>query len=265
MTGRLHVAGVAATLACLGLLVGAPPLLAQTDNAEIRGTVKDQSGAVVPGVTITITDQATGYVRSTSTDVQGVYRLSGLRPSAYTMLAELSGFTSTRTEGIKLQVGQRAEYDLVMTVSSVAETVQVVGEVALVDTSKAELSGNVLPKQIEALPQLSRNWLSLSAITPGVRSDGGVPTSGAQSTRRVAVNVDAANTTDQCCAGANGTFSTDSIAEFKVLTNNFDAQYGRSIRNGDEHHHQVWDQPLLGELLRLLPRRQDERGGPDHR
>lgn len=229
MTRKRHAVGVVTTLLCFGLLIAATPLVAQTDNAEIRGTVKDQSGAVLPGVTITLTDLATGYLRSTSTDAHGGYRLSGLRPGSYSVLAELSGFTTTRTDGIKLQVGQHAEYDLVLSVSSVAETVQVVAEVALVDTSKAELAGNVLPKQIESLPQLSRNWLSLSAITPGVRSDGGVPTSGAQSTRRVAVNVDAANTTDQCCAGANGTFSTDSIAEFKVLTNNFDAQYGRSI------------------------------------
>jgi Carboxypeptidase regulatory-like domain len=124
----------------------AVPVGAQVGQAELRGTVLDESGAALPGVTIVATHVDTATTRTTTTSPTGTYVMPALPVGAYTIRAELTGFVTLVKEGIRLAVGQSAILDFSMKLASVAETITVVGESPLVDTKKSELSGTVEPK-----------------------------------------------------------------------------------------------------------------------
>src|SRR5439155_11466889 len=134
------------------VVLAALPARGQVGQAELRGTIVDQSGGALPGVTVTATQVETATSRVTVTTETGTYLMPALPVGTYAVKADLAGFTTLVKEGVRLAVGDSATLNFSMRLASVAETITVQGESPLVDTKKSELSGRVEQTQVENLP-----------------------------------------------------------------------------------------------------------------
>src|SRR5262245_2135281 len=131
--------------------------LAQGGTGQIGGRVTDEQGAVVPGVTITLVNQATGVQRTTVTDAEGAYRFPALGPGTYTVHGELLGFSKHEVTNIEMTIGLELVQDMTLRLQAVQETLTVTGRAPVVDTTKSEVAGVVTQQQIEALAMQSRH------------------------------------------------------------------------------------------------------------
>jgi hypothetical protein len=213
---------VAAAIGGLGATLGA-----QGAVAELRGRVVDESGAALPGATLTVTHRETGIVRTTVSSETGAFVVPALQVGAYDVRVELSGFSTLTQQNLRLGVGESANVTFTLNLATVQETVTVSGETPLVDVKQSSIAGRVGTMQVEALPLNGRNWLDLVALVPGARGNPGTIQAGASGSDMAKYNVDGVDITNQCCAGANTGYSQENIAEFQVLTNRFDAEHGR--------------------------------------
>jgi hypothetical protein len=215
--------------------------IAQQQLATLQGTITDQTGAVVPGVTVTATSIETGAARAAITNEAGVYRLPSLEPGRYRVAAELSGFSRAVRDNVTLEVGATVGLAFVMKAGNVTEEVLVTGEAAVVQTERADISSVVERKRIEDLPLVSRNPLALTALQPGVT---GIPTRNdfLQPEQGLGINASGmrggANSAyvDGMSINANphaGTVlivpNVEAVQEFQVITNNPSAEHGRNI------------------------------------
>src|SRR5205823_13747593 len=132
----------------LWLLAGLSEMSAQVTKATILGTVTDSTGAIVPGISITIRNVETGITRAVTTDEQGRYRATQLVVGHYEVAAEAAGFQTLVRSGIELTVGREATLDLTLQVGAVSESVTVTGEAPLIESTKAEVAGLVSEKQM---------------------------------------------------------------------------------------------------------------------
>ena len=212
---------------------------AQETTGTITGTASDQTGAVLPGVTVTVKNTDTGTQRSVVTNTEGVYVATLLPVGAYEVTFELSGFQSQTVRGITLHVNDRQQIDGRLSVGGVAENVTVAAARELVQPIAA-LQTTMGSKQVQELPLNNRNFVQLAVLAPGVSSDlsdeVGVGLASTVSisingARRNAVNwlVDGVSDVD---VGSNITLlstpSLDSIEEFKIITNGYQAEWPRS-------------------------------------
>ena len=165
------------------------------------------------------------------TDGSGQYQISGLRTGVYKVTADLSGFRPVVQENIELLVGQRAVINFRLTLSSVEESVTVTGAAPLVDVTQSKLGGNVDSRQVQELPVNGRNWMQLTMLTPGSRTNtvGDSPTL-ATSAGSFQLNLDGQQVTQLIAQTGYGQprFSRDAMAEFQFVTSRFDATQGRS-------------------------------------
>ena len=152
--------------AALGL-----PRLAGAQEVSLAGTVSDTTGAVLPGVTVTALHVATGSTFVSVTDASGGYRFGALRVGVFRLTTELAGFNTVRQENVELRVGQRPVIDFTMTISSLRESITVTGQAPLVDVSQSKLAGSFDPRQVESLPINGRNWMQLTQLMPGSRTN----------------------------------------------------------------------------------------------
>ena len=133
----------------IGLIVGtllfalAVPALAQQGTAVIAGKATDQQGAVLPGVAIVVTNEETGIFREMTTSEEGTYLASQLTPGRYRVVARLPGFRTVERGGLILPVGTTLTINLALAVGGVEETVTVIGESPLIDTTSARVGGNI--------------------------------------------------------------------------------------------------------------------------
>lgn len=224
----------------LVIALAASPLLAQ-DTGSITGTVKDTSGAIVPGADVKVTGSAGGILRSTTTNGDGDYLAAGLPGGTYDVAITAKGFKTYSAKGVVLRVGQKARLDAQLALGSVSTEVVVQGEsVAQVETQSSDLAGVVTGKQVTQLELNGRNFTQLIQLTPGTTNQSGSDEPGVGlATVAYSVNggrteynnfeVDGGSNLDD---GSNTTLiaypSLDAIAEFKVLTSNYGAQYGRN-------------------------------------
>src|SRR5436305_8998511 len=162
---RQWVIGV---LALVGSFAAAP-VFAQ--NAQIAGTVKDQSGAVIPGATITARNVETGLTRVGVSDGSGEYRLVSLPPGRYSVATELSGFSTETRPDIILIIDQTAIISFALKPANLSETITVTGASPIVDTTRSDVSTSVSTQQIQDLPVASRRWIDLAMLTPGTSQD----------------------------------------------------------------------------------------------
>ena len=217
--GRL----VRLTVAMLAL-----PLLAYAQDATLSGTIKDNTGGVLPGVTVTATNEASGITFTSVTDERGAYRIP-VRAGTYKITAELAGFTTVTRPGIEMLLGRQVELDLSLQVSSLQETVTVTGEAPLLDTASSTIASNIDPRQMQDIPINGRNWMDLTMLSAGSRSNA---SSEVPQDRQgfFQTNVDGQSVTlTVCCAQNQPRYSRDSIAEFQLTTNRFDATQGRTM------------------------------------
>jgi len=152
----------------LAFALGAGVSVAAAQEATLLGTVADDTGGALPGVTVTATAIDTGRVFSSVTDERGEYRLRGLPPSRYKVTAELAGFNTVLIPDVELLVGQSRTIPFSLKVATLQETVTVTGEAPLVDISSTQVGGNVDRRQMEELPLQGRNWMELAMQVRGV-------------------------------------------------------------------------------------------------
>jgi len=208
------------------LVAGADPALAQ--EASVIGTVVDASKAVVPGVTVTATHIATGVPTVSVTDESGRYRLQNLAPGTYRIQAELTGFSTVVIPEVELRVGQNATIPFELKLADLNETITVTGEAPFVDVSSSQVTGNVNPRQMEALPLQGRNWMELSKMVKGMTANE-VSINPGVSDDMFQLNLDGQQVTQKISGGfGQPRFSREAIAEFQIITNMFDITQGRS-------------------------------------
>ena len=135
---------------------------------EITGEVKDQSGAVAPNATVTVTNTGTNAARSTSTNAVGIYSFPSLVPGNYQVKVEAPGFQSVVRTNIELQVQQTARIDFTLAVGQAAQAVEVSAAAQLLTTENATVGTVIGQKSIEDLPLNGRNFLQLVALSPNV-------------------------------------------------------------------------------------------------
>jgi hypothetical protein len=216
---------------------------AQVTTATLLGTVGDQTGAALPGATVTIRDQETGRVRTLASDHQGRYQAPALEPGTYELKVELSGFQTSVRRDLRLSVGQTAVVNVALGVGGVQEQVVVTETAPLVETTRSGVSGLVDEKQIRDLPLNGRDFTQLTLLQPGIIS---VPTAGRSLDRgmgtqisvagarpnQVSYVLDGTDINDQGNqspgSAAGGLLGVDTVREFRILTNTYSAEYGRS-------------------------------------
>jgi outer membrane receptor protein involved in Fe transport len=229
--GRFRVLAVVAVVAALA---AAQPAGAQVVGANLSGSVLDQSKAALPGVTVTIRNTATGREQVLVTDDEGRYRAVALQPGPYEITAELTGF-GTAKRGVTLVIGGDVRADLEMGVATLQETVTVSGAAPLIEATKSAPSTTIVSDQIQALPVLERNFLSLAQMMPGAapnytskfsRVKFGGP---ADQRNGYTTIVDGGDLDDAIWGDPTVNISQDAVQEFKVFRNQFDAQYGAAL------------------------------------
>jgi hypothetical protein len=228
---------VAAAIA--STLVFGGPLYAQVATGTILGNVTDSSGGAVPGATVTATNVDTQFSRDTVTDEAGQYALRLLPLGNYKVDVSLTGFKTFSQTGIVLEVGRNARIDATIEPGNVAESVSVVGDAPLVDTTSASLSRSVNQNEVLNLPLVNRDLYSLLNTTGGVTSNdnsnslGGpeqlTTINGSQKAQIGSVNfqLDGGNNTAGLRGTGNPAPNPEAVQEFRVITNNFAAEYGR--------------------------------------
>src|ERR1700726_4101422 len=238
---------VATSIAFIGLVLPLR-LSAQVVGATVSGTVSDTSGAVTPGVSISIKNVATGNTTNAVTNGVGFYIAPNLRAGDYELTASAAGFATQARSGITLTVGEELLLNLTMQVGRVTETVRVTGEAPTVNLVNATLGGVTNAETIEEIPLNGRSWTDLAALDPGVhfvqdqppinapdRSKRGLGLQLTISGGRPQQNnylLDGVNINDYANAGPGsvlgGNLGTDAVAEFSVLTANYSTEYGRT-------------------------------------
>ena len=164
-------------LAALSVLGAPAPLLAQGGRAEINGTVTDAQKAVLPGVTVTVTNEETGLVREAVTDGTGRYVIPQLLPGPYTIKAELSGFQPMTRNNMVVRVGEELTVPLSLSLAGVTETLVVTGEAPLVESTSNRIGTNITSNEIDArgsphcrnivrLRRVRRNCAATSVYVP---------------------------------------------------------------------------------------------------
>src|SRR5579885_1034419 len=244
-----------------GLLLFTAVLFSQTTTSqEISGLVQDSSGAVVPNATVTVKNTQTGLARTTQSNDAGLYVVSNLPIGTYDISAEAAGFKKFVTTGVVLDVNSKLGVNVKLEVGNVTEAVTVAADAAQVETTTGEVGRLVTGQQATQLQLNGRNFPQLLELLPGVSttfSSGfglfggyGVNNSGqsinGSHTDTFSWNLDGADNKDNGGGGNNCVnINPDAIAEFKVLTTNYSAEYGYSagaviniaIRGGSKDFH----------------------------
>jgi len=231
-------------LVCMGVVWFVNFAVAQVSTGTISGVVRDETGGVIPGAVVRVSNVETGIARNVSTNAQGRYTAPSLTVGDYELQAEAAGFRVEVRRGIRLTVGRQAVVDFALQVGSVAESVEVTGEAPLVETTTSSLSNLVDDQTIRDLPLNGRSYDQLALLQTGVVSytlgssrgfgygagtrmsvAGGRSYSNAFLLDGTDIN-DHANSTPGGAAGSN--LGVDAIREFKIVTNSFAAEYGRA-------------------------------------
>src|SRR5436190_60831 len=224
----MHVVTVVMLLAAVVL-----PASAQITTGNISGTVKDAQGGVIPGATVTLIDEAKGTkIAPATTDETGTYTFPNVTAATYTVEVTMSGFKTAVRKGVPVSGGDRASVPAItLEVGGTAENVTVMAESPLIQAQSGERSFTVTTQQVENLPVNHANFTSLVQLTPGVREStngndpGGVRMGGGSQSNIMMDGISAMDT------GNNGqmiNLNIESIAEVKILTQGYQAEFGRS-------------------------------------
>jgi len=253
--GSIVVCAMLLLLACAGLQAQA--------NSELTGIVTDQTGAVVPGATLTLIDPATGFSKTTESGGTGLYDFNGLNPANYNLKVTAKGFEAFQQNGIVVNVSMTFRQDVKLTVGAESQTVTVSADALTVQTDSNVVSTLISSEQISEIATENRNFAALAALGLGVSSalpDSNTPTSVAASFM-LSINglrqnhniwlIDGGEADDRGGAGGMDIMpSQDAIAEFNVLASNYPPDYGissgatmsLSLKSGTQKFHgEVWE------------------------
>lgn len=233
--------GVPLWLCCIMALIS-PALLmhAQEFRGTITGQVTDSNGGVIPGATVVALGPQQTY--STQTTAKGDFTIPLVQPGTYSITAEAQGFKKTEQQGLVIDVSAKVNVTLVLNIGAVSETVTVSAQAAAVNTADASGGTVIDPEQVSSLPMNGRQMYSLLSLTPGVKAPNpGVQASEFNESNGYSINGNWGNynqfalngaPVSQQNGGGSGSWnispSVDAVEEFKVMTNTYDAQYGRT-------------------------------------
>ncbi len=223
-------------------LIGSTLMPAQSTGGRILGRVADSSGAVLSGVKVTATNEATGASREVLTNDSGDYVLVSVPPATYTIQYELTGFKKNVQKGILVDVNQVVTLNSTLQIGASQEVVEVTSEAAQVDTTSTQLGAVINDRSVNELPLNSRDTYQFLQLQPGVQAQLGNGNGslfyGSQDVGSVSVNggrtrsnnfsVNGGDANDQFVNSPTVEPSPDSVEEFRVITNTFDAEYGRN-------------------------------------
>src|SRR5688500_12374938 len=226
-------------LSCvLAVLLTAGTAAAQQGTSEVRGRVLDSQGAVLPGVSVTVRNQDTGMFRETVSNDDGTYFVSGIVPGPYEITAQLQGFKKYSRRDVRLEVGKTTTLDVPMEVGTLEETINVSAESPIVDITSKEVGGHITARELVELPSVNRNFVGFVGLLPGIVPSISTESFGSDS---VTVNgqdprnnnymLDGANNNDDVIgqrAGTQARTPIEAVQEFQVITNQFDAEFGRT-------------------------------------
>jgi len=248
-------------LTCFLIFALSGPALAQSTTAALLGVVRDSSGAAVPQARVTATNVLTSFSRSAATDERGSYLITNLPVGEYSLTAEKEGFRRFIQEGITLVVNQNARADILLSVGAVSESISVTAPLASVDTRSATLGEVVDRARIQEAPLNGRNVMALARLVPGVvsvsaptvftngRSGPDVTVAGGRDTQNE-FRFDGTSHQNLTHNSALNFPSPDAVEEFKVLTGNYSAEYGRNAggvflvvtrAGNNQFHGALWD------------------------
>jgi hypothetical protein len=226
---KLRFCLVALCIAMLGLTA-----IAQVENAQLTGTVTDPSGAAVPGAKVTISNRATDFSVSATSNSSGIYTAKELPVGGYKITVEASGFKTYTQVGVTLDAGTIARVDVKMQLGQAREVVEVTGEASAVNTEQSQLTTTIGSTQISNLPLNGRNVYDLMQMAPGAVNVAGVDFENGHNTVVNGVREDFNGflingvSNKDLSGGVNNTPIEDTVAEFQQLQLNMSAQYGSS-------------------------------------
>ena len=230
-------------------------LHAQSTTGTIFGTVTDATGAAIPGATITLTETRTNVAQNSVADARGEFTYAIVNPGEYKVSASSPGFKTTTQTGIALAANQNIRVPFALVTGAVTESVSVEAGVTLVDTREAQLAETIDQNKLENLPTLNRDAYSLMTTTPGVNNYSADSVIGSRAGVSVSVNglptgmesyyLDGSYDDAINVNGGNKIPNPDALSEFRIITSNFDAEFGRSpsgvvnaiTRSGTDHFH----------------------------
>lgn len=238
---------------------------AQFETASVLGFVHDSTGAAIPGASVTLTNVATGVEVKVTSDAQGQYEFTSVRIGDYRITSSAAGFSDTVTETFTVQVNARQRVDVTLKPGAATTTVTVTGAAALLNTEDSERGQIISPRDVSNLPLNGRAYADLALLTPGVRAN--VLENQTVTSRDASYNVNgnrseqndflldgldnnAYGTSNQSFSNQAIQPSPDAISEFRVETDNYSAEYGRSagavfnvsINSGTSKiHGKLWD------------------------
>lgn len=235
---RLETSSRRAFLAalCLAVLIAAPAS-AQLSTGSLTGVIQDPSGAVIPGVELTLIDAAKGYRYTATSDSVGRYLFRALQPSVYALKAEVPGFRVAQIENITITVAQNATADVTMVVGSATESIKVEASAPLLAAEDAEIGQTINRKLINDLPLVGRQIFDLAFLAPGVNfvnqptsvfagGNNFISNGSRNSTAEILDDGVALTNHNNQYANIMYTPAVDSVQEFKVEQGNFSAEYG---------------------------------------
>lgn len=252
----------------LGLLFCVAVAFAQFETAEVLGTARDASGSLLPNVAVTLLNLETGVKAKTQTNADGNYDFFNVKVGRYSVTAELQGFTTFTTSDVRVEVNARQRVDINMQVGVVSETVEVTGAASTIETDSTEHNQVIHTQQIVELPLNGRQYASLALLATNVHvSPIAAAFSPSATPREGAFNVNGMRSTynnflmdgldNNSYGTSNQNYSSqvvqpspDAIAEFRVITSNYSAEYGRAgggiinavMRSGtNQFHASLWE------------------------
>ncbi|HUK17137.1 MAG TPA: carboxypeptidase regulatory-like domain-containing protein, partial [Bryobacteraceae bacterium] len=223
------------------ILLGVATLIAQTNRGSISGTVVDQTGAIVPGASVTIVSEGTNQTRKITGAQNGTFLAADLEPVAYRVTVTAPGFAETVVEGVKVDTASTATVNVTLQTGSVETKVTVTAEAAMVNTDSGTSTNTITERQIDDAPLLNRSVLDLALTLPNVSGDAGsedpVITSvtpcpgcnlsvGGGRPMSTLIMADGTNNTGVSLARTMVSFTPETVQEFTVQTSAFSAQYG---------------------------------------
>ena len=249
----------------IALLAFATAAQAQFDTATVLGTIKDSANAVIENGRVTLSNTGTGTSQTTTTDGNGNYDFLNVRTGEYTVKAEFTGFKTATSGAFRVDVNARQRVDLQLEVGQVTENVLVSGAAAVLETESSDRGQVINRQEIVNLPLNGRAYADLALLTPGVRKS--VLENQSITSRDASFNVNgqrsalnnfildgidnnAYGTSNQGFSNQVIQASPDALAEFKVQTDNYSAEFGRaagavvnaSIRSGTNNYHgSAWE------------------------
>ena len=262
LSNKLSIIGRMGTLFALLTVVLVPALRAQIDAGRVEGTVKDTTGAIIPGTTVVLTNNATSIVQTAVSGQSGAYVFEAVKPGAYTISAQSKGFQKYTALNVIAHVQQTLTIDVTLNAGAQTSEVTVTAEAPLLQAADASLGQTITGQEVNDLPLSGRNWVSLAQLSAGVTTTAGGTTGSALFVTNGVnfwqndIRLDGIDDNEEAYGGTqfgtNAAFTPppDAIEEFKLQTGDFSAEFGHStgsvlnavIKSGTNRiHGSLWE------------------------